>query len=73
MALNDEKLKELREKYGSGHGGDLYDPDFRKVAEKIFSKSGSRIAPYAGVPTFLSAPFRQVDAENPELVTCRWP
>ncbi len=67
MALNDEKLKELREKYGSGHGGDLYDPDFRKVAEKIFSKSGSRIAPYAGVPTFLSAPFRQVDAENPEL------
>jgi len=67
MALDDKKLKDLREKYGSGHGGDLYDPDFRKVAEKIFSKSGSRIAPYAGIPTFLSAPFMQVDAENPEL------
>ena len=67
MALEDDKLKDLRAKYGTGHGGNLYDPDFRKVAEKIFSKSGSRIAPYAGVPTFLSAPFMQVDAEDPSF------
>ncbi|MCF6368006.1 agmatinase [Rhizobium halophilum] len=67
MALDDEKLTELREKYGSGHGGDLYDPEFRKVADKIFSKSGTRLAPYAGVPTFVSAPHMPVEAENPDF------
>ncbi|MBU1316954.1 MAG: agmatinase [Alphaproteobacteria bacterium] len=67
MALDEEKLRELREKYGSGHGGDLYDPEFRKVADKIFSASGTRLAPYAGVPTFVSAPHMPVDAEDPDF------
>ena len=65
--MDQEKLRQLREQYGSGHGGNLYDPDFRKVADKIFSKSGSRVAPYAGVPTFLSAPHMPVDAEEPDF------
>jgi agmatinase len=67
QAVDQEKLRQLRERYGSGHGGNLYDPDFRKVADKIFSKSGSRIAPYAGIPTFLSAPHVPVDAEDPDF------
>lgn len=67
MALDEEKLRELREKYGSGHGGNLYDAEFRKVADKIFSKSGTRLAPYAGVPTFVSAPHVPVDAEDPDF------
>jgi agmatinase len=65
--MDESKLRELREKYGSGHGGNLYDPDFKKVADKIFSKSGTRLAPYAGIPTFLSAPHMPVDAEDPDF------
>lgn len=65
--MGDSKLDELKAKYGASHGGELFDPAFRKVADKIFTKSGSRLAPYAGVPTFLSAPYMPVDAENPDL------
>ncbi|MBD9375119.1 agmatinase [Rhizobium sp. ARZ01] len=67
MAFDDTKLQALREKFGEGHGGDIFDPAFRKVADKIFSKTGTRLAPFAGVPTFLSAPHMPVDAENPDF------
>ena len=67
MAFDDSKLQALREKFGDGHGGDIFDPTFRKVADKIFSKSGTRLAPFAGVPTFLSAPHMPVEAENPDF------
>ncbi len=67
MAFDDSKLQALREKFGDGHGGDIFDPAFRKVADKIFSKSGTRLAPYAGVPTFLAAPHMPVEAENPDF------
>ena len=65
--MSDTKLEELRAKYGESHGGDIFDPAFRKVADKIFNKSGTRLAPYAGVPTFLSAPYMPVDAEAPDF------
>jgi arginase family enzyme len=65
--MGGSKLDELKAKYGASHGGELFDPAFRKVADKIFTKSGTRLAPYAGVPTFLSAPYMQVDAENPDF------
>lgn len=67
MAIEESKLQELRGKYGESHGGELFDPKFRKVADKIFSESGTRVAPYAGIPTFLAAPHREVDAENPDF------
>jgi agmatinase len=67
MTFDEEKLSALRKKYGDNHGGELFDAKFRKVADKIFSKSGTRLAPYAGVPTFLSAPYMPVDAENPDF------
>ncbi len=67
MSCNETKLSELRTKYGESHGGELHDPEFRKVAEKIFNKSGTRLAPYSGIPTFLSAPLMQVDNENPDF------
>lgn len=67
MAFDNDKLQALRAKYGEGHGGELFDAAFRKVADKIFSKSGTRLAPYAGVPTFLTAPYMPVDAENPDF------
>ncbi|MBX4956925.1 agmatinase [Rhizobium lentis] len=67
MSWNETKLSELRARYGDSHGGELHHPEFRKVAEKIFNKSGTRLAPYSGIPTFLSAPLMQVDNENPDF------
>jgi len=65
--MGGSKLDELRAKYGASHGGEMFDPAFRKVADKIFTKNGTRLAPYAGVPTFLSAPHIPVEAENPDF------
>jgi agmatinase len=67
MAWDQTKLEELRAKFADSHGGEILDPDFRKVADKIFSKSGTRLAPYAGVPTFLSAPYMPVAADEPDF------
>jgi agmatinase len=67
MDFNQSKLDALRAKYGESHGGDLFDPKFRRVADKIFSKSGTRVAPYSGIPTFLAAPYREIAAENPDF------
>jgi agmatinase len=67
MAWDRNRLAELQAKYGESHGGELFDPKFRRVADKIFSKSGTRLAPYAGVPTFLSAPYRVVDVDQPDF------
>ena len=65
--MGGSKLDELRAKYGASHGGEMFEPAFRKVADKIFTKNGTRLAPYAGVPTFLSAPHMPVEAENPDF------
>ena len=67
MAWDRDRLAALQAKYGASHGGELFDPRFRRVADKIFSKSGTRLAPYAGVPTFLTAPYRQVDVDKPDF------
>lgn len=67
MGFNQSKLDALRAKYGESHGGELFDPKFRRVADKIFTKSGTRVAPYSGIPTFLAAPYREVAAENPDF------
>lgn len=67
MAWDRDRLAALQAKYGESHGGELFDPKFRRVADKIFSESGTRLAPYSGVPTFLTAPYRAVDAEKPDF------
>jgi agmatinase len=63
----ESNLKRLREKYGEAGAGAVHDPEFRKVADKIIDPKGTRVAPYAGVPTFLSAPLRQIDWTNPDF------
>lgn len=67
MTFDENRLAALRAKYGESHGGELFDPAFRKVADKIFSDNGTRLAPYAGVPTFLSAPYAPVDGDRPDF------
>jgi len=64
----DENLKRLREKYGADSGGDaVRDPKFKRVADKIFDKAGTRVAPYAGLTSLLAAPIRQVDWKSPDF------
>ncbi|SDR48647.1 agmatinase [Rhizobiales bacterium GAS113] len=60
-------LEELRAKYGDADGGAVYDPEFRKVAERIFSATGQRTFPYSGFPTLLRAPMRPVDWSAPDF------
>jgi agmatinase len=66
MPLSPEELQALRDKY-AGSAADMHDPRFAQVAASIFSTGGTRAAPYAGVPTLLSAPHRPVDAQNPDF------
>ncbi|MCL6707754.1 agmatinase [Pseudomonas sp. R2.Fl] len=66
MSFSDDKLRALREKYGNDRAGEIFDPKFAKVGEKIFS-NGTRAAPYAGVPTFLSAPHHPIDPNAPDF------
>jgi guanidinopropionase len=67
MAWDRERLAALQATYGESHGGELFDPKFRRVADRIFTTSGTRLAPYSGVPTFLGAPYRALDAEKPDF------
>jgi agmatinase len=67
MGYDRGKLDALRQKYGESHGGELFNPQFRRVADKIFNESGTRLAPYSGIPTFLTAPYVPVDHDNPDL------
>lgn len=64
MAFDDETLKRLRARYGEGRGGNIHDPEFRAVADRIFSASGTRAAPYSGIPTLLDATYRLIDAHH---------
>jgi hypothetical protein len=56
MPFDDRKLEELRSRYENSPGGEIFDPKFKTVAEKIFNEAGTRVAPYAGIPTLLDAP-----------------
>jgi agmatinase len=66
MPLSTEQLTALRDKY-RGTAADMHDPLFKRVADTIFSDGGTRAAPYAGIPTLLSAPARSVDTSAPDF------
>jgi agmatinase len=67
MSWDKTRLEALRTKFSDTQGGEIFDEAFRKVGDKIFSKTGTRLAPYSGVPTFLSAPHLPVAAEDPDF------
>ena len=67
MTFDKKALEALRAKFGDGHGGNIHDPKFRAVADRIFSVGGTRSAPYAGLPTLLDAPYQPVDATDPDF------
>lgn len=65
MAWDAERLKALRDKY-TGAPGETHDPAYARVAARIF-KGGTRAAPFAGMPTFVSAPARAIDWTAPDF------
>jgi agmatinase len=54
-----DKINRLREKYADAKGDDVFDPEFRKVADLLFVGSGNRSLPYGGIPTLLDAKFSE--------------
>ena len=55
--MDKKKIEWLREKYGNAKGADVFDPEFRKVADMLFTASGNRSLPYGGIPTLLDAKY----------------
>ncbi len=66
MPLTDSELQSLRERF-SGGATETHDPRFKRVTDIIFTEGGTRVAPYAGVPTLLGAPHHPVDATHPDF------
>lgn len=55
--MDRKNLERLRAKYGDDQNLGTFDPRFQRVADSLFNAAGTRLAAYAGVPTFLSAPY----------------
>ena len=54
---DNKKLEALRAKYGAASGGDIFDPEFKRVADTVFSGE-RRKWPFAEPATFCGAPYR---------------
>ncbi|MHA7775775.1 agmatinase [Roseibium sp. M-1] len=67
MDMDKDKLAAIRAKFGGENESVIYDPEFRAVADKLFDPAGTRVAPYAGLPTFLDLPYRPTDWKNPDF------
>ncbi len=61
-----DRLEELRAKYAGAKGGEVKDPEFKKVSDLLFT-GDHRKFPYAGVPTLLDAPAAPTTADGPNL------
>lgn len=68
--MDKAKLDTLRALYGGGGGSDIRDPEFARVAAKLFT-GDRRVWPFAGVATFLGAPYLadigQLEAEKLDI------
>jgi guanidinopropionase len=60
------KLEALRAKYADAKGGDVFDPEFKKVVSMVF-QGDTRRKPYSDVSTLLGAPYRPEAAEQPDF------
>ncbi|WP_158969767.1 agmatinase [Chachezhania sediminis] len=67
MPISKDALAALRSRFGDAQGGDIFRPDFRAVADHIFSEGGKRPAPWSGVPTLLGAPYQLIDWTDPDF------
>ncbi|WP_294642753.1 agmatinase [uncultured Aureimonas sp.] len=60
-------LEALRARFGGDNERRIYDEGFARVASKLFDPKGTRVAPFAGVPTLLDAPHRPTDWSAPDF------
>ncbi|AMG44023.1 agmatinase [Achromobacter ruhlandii] len=67
MSFTPEKLAALRARFGGANEAVIHDPHFRAVAANVIDDSGTRSAPYAGMPTLLDAPARLIDWSRPDF------
>ena len=65
--MDAKKLDALRTRYASDAVQQTYDPEFKKVVDKVFADTDRRPKPYAGITTFLGAPLVLTANEQPEL------
>ncbi|MBA5778262.1 agmatinase [Stappia sp. F7233] len=65
--MDKAKLEALRSRFGGDNESVIYDPAFKAVADRLFDKKGTRVAPYAGIPTLLDAPYRAIDWADPDF------
>jgi guanidinopropionase len=65
--MDKSRLDTLRQRYSGENEAALYDPHFAAVASHQISPSGTRVAPFAGVPTLLDQPYRAVTWPSPDL------
>ena len=55
--MDQDKLAALRAKFANASASDVFDPEFKKVVDLLFSDGGRRAKPYEGISTFLDAPL----------------
>jgi agmatinase len=65
--MDSNELERLRNKYSGDSGRRIFTTEFLTVAERQFDDLGTRVAPYAGIPTFLSAPYRPIQGHQPDF------
>ncbi|MGH8819514.1 MAG: agmatinase [Achromobacter pestifer] len=67
MSYTPERLAALRARFGGDNEAAIHDPHFNAVAANIIDGSGTRSAPYAGMPTLMDATARQIDWNTPDF------
>ncbi|MFK3815982.1 agmatinase [Pseudomonas sp. NPDC089407] len=67
MSFTPEKLKYLQERFGGANEQLIYDEHFQSVANTVIDSSGTRDAPYAGIPTLLDAPAERIAWGAPDF------
>ena len=65
--IDKAKLDRLRARYAGALGGQMYDPEFQKVAALQFKDGDKRKWPFADPATFLGAPFRPEAASSADF------
>jgi guanidinopropionase len=64
--MDRSELERLRGKYAGPQESATHDARYRRVVDQVF-KDGTRLLPYAGVPTLLAAPHRPQAASLPDF------
>ncbi|MFD1881767.1 agmatinase [Paracoccus pacificus] len=67
MADRKPTLDELRKRFDGENSGRITHPPFKRVAEMVFNKAGTRAMPWSGVPTLLNAKHHPVDHSAPDF------